>query len=56
MEEPLALELRGLAIRPVYNETKKTFASCAMMGFISYNCLHISNIAPRAHQNFVVGL
>ena len=23
MEEPLALELRGLAIRPVYNETKK---------------------------------
>jgi len=42
MEEPLVLEWHDLAIRSMYNETK-TF----LMKFISYNCLHISELLPQ---------
>ena len=49
MEEPPVLELHGLAIRIVYNEAKNIFASCAMMGFTSYKCLHISELLPHEH-------
>ena len=51
MEEPLVLELHSLALRSAYNETKNIFARCAMMGFISYNCLHISELLPHQHTH-----